>query len=236
MWVGAVCVGGNGMVCLPRCPEFICVFDLYVHMFVLSCQAETRAVTGPDCEIDGPTGSWTRDGFGPTNWSVRALELSKQPDHALFSLQMPLSVFMCVRMHVRVLAACSPIYILINDSAFCQCWWQSMDVVHAFRRKSALIEIFLCCRELFLTGCAEDPCLTIDSSSFSQSYATFAIYQQPQKLTLFSWDHSKELASIGHGDIYCTLSLLQCLTQKDTHCGVTVPKLRLHKNSCTHTP
>lgn len=77
--------------------EFIYVFDLYVHMFVLSCQAETRAVTGPDCEIDRTTGSWARDGFGSINWTVRALELSKQPDHTLFSLKMPVSVFMCVR-------------------------------------------------------------------------------------------------------------------------------------------
>lgn len=38
------------------------------HMFdmskcVLGCQAESRAVTGPDCEIDGPTGIGKRVNF-----------------------------------------------------------------------------------------------------------------------------------------------------------------------------
>lgn len=58
-----------------------------VRVCVLCCQPESRAVTGPECETDGLGGSWTRDGSGSTNWTVRALKLSKELYWALLSLK-----------------------------------------------------------------------------------------------------------------------------------------------------
>lgn len=50
---------------------YVCVcliFDVCMCILcLLGCQAKSREVTGPDSKIDGPTGSWTRDGFGSTN-------------------------------------------------------------------------------------------------------------------------------------------------------------------------
>lgn len=55
-------LGAHVCVCLTH------IFDMCMCILcVLRCQAKSRAVTGPDWEIDGPTGSWTRDGFGSTN-------------------------------------------------------------------------------------------------------------------------------------------------------------------------
>lgn len=52
----------------PRCTSrrvslifLMCVRAHNVHW------AKSREVTGPDSKIDGPTGSWTRDGFGSSN-------------------------------------------------------------------------------------------------------------------------------------------------------------------------
>lgn len=47
------------------------------------CRAKSRAVTGPD--IDRPSESWTRDGFGSSNWTIRPQKLSNDPRWAQFS-------------------------------------------------------------------------------------------------------------------------------------------------------
>ena len=97
-WVKLACSCGSALVCLCVCvcvcvcvwrrersdssaSLHMCVCLTYISdvciLCVLGWQAKSRAVTGPACKIDRPTGSRTRDGFGFTNWTVRALELSK---------------------------------------------------------------------------------------------------------------------------------------------------------------
>lgn len=45
---------------------------------LLGCQPKSGEVTGPDRKIDRPTGSWTRDGFGSANWTVKAAKPFKK--------------------------------------------------------------------------------------------------------------------------------------------------------------
>ena len=94
-WVKLACSCGSVLcVCVCVCVKerekwlislfaHVCVCVCLTYIFavcilcVLGWQVKSRAVTGPAFKIDRPTGSRTRDGFASTNWTVRALELSK---------------------------------------------------------------------------------------------------------------------------------------------------------------
>lgn len=54
---------------------------LYLRTLVEVCEAGCWVVTDPD----RPPETWTRDGFGSTNWTIRPSMLSKAPDWAHLS-------------------------------------------------------------------------------------------------------------------------------------------------------
>lgn len=77
---------GSGAILFPGIPpRLLRPIFTYVRRCKRSrcCRAKSRAVTGPD--IDRPTESWTRDGFGSSNWTIRPQKLSNDPHWAQFS-------------------------------------------------------------------------------------------------------------------------------------------------------
>lgn len=82
----SACIAGAAGICELSCTFiFACACEILTPWCVciqilclLGCQPKSREVTGPDRKIDRPTGSWTRDGFGSTNWTVKALKPFKR--------------------------------------------------------------------------------------------------------------------------------------------------------------